>query len=273
MIASTEIAPLPSHLYNRGLLNGRHSDITIHAFGTAYALHKLLLDRAPFFSSALSEPWFESSAKEINLHPEDIDSNITQAAFELALKRLYGCNITSEEDREAIGLFATGCWLEMPDLIESSVTSILRQMSPAKLASLIRLVSSNYYGKSGERILSSAKAMLCREGWEMPIRYWDGIAGEIIREIVGGDGFFVPGEWDRWVLAKRVLDRRLKTRAIELGLFEKNGKCKQAPPDTMNFLAIRFDTVYRKNSASSGRQIPESWDSWLALYTDRKSVV
>lgn len=249
------------------MLNGKHSDITIHAFGTAYALHKLLLDRAPFFSSALSEPWFESSAKEINLHPEDIDSNITQAAFELALKRLYGSNITSEEDREAIGLFATGCWLEMPDLIESSVTSILRQMSPAKLSSLIRLVSSNYYGKSGERILSSAKAMLCREGWEMPIRYWDGIAGEIIREIVGGDGFFVPGEWDRWVLAKRVLDRRLKTRAIELGLFEKNGKCKQAPPDTMNFLAIRFDTVYRKNSAYNGRQIPESWDSWLALYT------
>ena len=249
------------------MLNGRHSDITIHAFGATYALHKLLLDRAPFFSSALSEPWFESSAKEINLHPEDIDSNITQAAFELALKRLYGCNITSEEDKEAIGLFAIGCWLEMPDLIESSVTSILRQMSPAKLASLIRLVTSNYYGKSGERILSSAKAMLCREGWEMPIRYWDGIAGEIIREIIGGDGFFVPGEWERWVLAKRVLDRRLKTRAIELGLFDKNAKCKQAPPDTINFLAIRFDTVYRKNSASSGQPIPESWDSWLALYT------
>ena len=249
------------------MLNGRHSDITIHAFGASYALHKLLLDRAPFFSSALSEPWFESSAKEIKLHPEDIDSNITQAAFELALKRIYGCNITSEEDKESIGLFATGCWLEMPDLIESSVSSILRQMSPAKLASLIRLVTSNYYGKPGERILSSAKAMLCREGWEMPIRYWDGIAGEIIREIIGGDGFFVPGEWERWVLAKRVLDRRLKTRAIEFGLFEKNGKRKQAPPDTINFLAIRFDTVYRKNSASSSRPIPESWDSWLALYT------
>lgn len=266
-IASIEIAPLPSHLYNRGLLNGRHSDITIHAFGASYALHKLLLDRAPFFSSALSEPWSESSAKEIKLHPEDIDSNITQAAFELALKRIYGCNITSEEDKESIGLFATGCWLEMPDLIESSVSSILRQMSPARLASLIRLVTSNYYGKSGERILSSAKAMLCREGWEMPIRYWDGIAGEIIREIIGGDGFFVPGEWERWVLAKRVLDRRLKTRAIELGLFEKNGKRKQEPPNTINFLAIRFDTVYRKNYASSGRPIPESWDSWLALYT------
>ena len=100
--SSAETAPLPNHLYTRGLLGGKHSDIAVHAFGTRYALHRLLLDRAPFFSSALSEPWFESSSKEIALHPEDIDSNITQAAFELALKRLYGCNVTAEEDQDAV---------------------------------------------------------------------------------------------------------------------------------------------------------------------------
>ena len=268
--SSAETAPLPSHLYNRGLLEGRHSDITVHAFGRRYALHRLLLDRAPFFSSALSEPWFESSSKEIALHPEDIDSNITQAAFELALKRLYGCNVAAEEDKEAIGLFAAGCWLEMADLIEASVASILRQMSPSKIGSLIQLVTSNYYGKNGDRILATAKAMLCREGWEMPLRYWDGVSGEIAREIIGGDGFFVPGEWERWVLGKRVLDRKLKLKAIEAGLFDTNGKPSRAPPDTMSFLAIRFDTVYRKNSAFVGstRHVPEAYDSWLALYTN-----
>lgn len=239
----------------------------MHAFGTRYALHRLLLDRAPFFASALSEPWFESSSKEIDLHPDDVDSNITQSAFELALKRLYGCNIPMEEDKEAIGLFATGCWLEMADLIESSVTSILRQLSVTKLASLIRLVTSNYYGKPGDRILASAKAMLCREGWEMPLRYWDGISGEIVREIIGGDGFFIPGEWERWILAKRILDRRLKLRAIEAGLLDANGRNKHTLPDTMNFLAIRFDTVYRKNSVSGGRPVPAAYDPWLALYT------
>ena len=262
-----ETAPLASHLYDRGLLNGRHSDITVHVFGTKYSLHRLLLDRAPFFSSALSEPWFESSSREISLHPEDIDHNITQAAFELALKRLYGCGIAGEEDAEAIGLFATGCWLEMTDLIEASVSSILRQMSPARLAPLVRLVTSNYYGKPGDRILASAKAMLCREGWEMPLRYWDGIAGDIVREIIGSDGFFVPGEWERWVIAKRLLDRRLKARAVEAGFFDADGKCKRAPPDSMNLLAIRFDAVYRKNSVFSNRQIPEAYDSWLAIYT------
>ena len=268
--SAVETAPLPNHLYNRGLLEGRHSDIAVHAFGRRYALHRLLLDRAPFFSSALSEPWFESSSKEIALHPEDIDSNITQAAFELALKRLYGCNAAAEEDKEAIGLFATGCWLEMADLIEASVVSILRQMSPPRIGSLIQLVTSNYYGKNGDRILATAKAMLCREGWEMPLRYWDGVSGEIAREIIGGDGFFVPGEWERWVLAKRVLDRKLKLRAIEAGIFDPHGKHKRTPPDTMSFLAIRFDTVYRKNSALVGtsRHVPEAYDSWLALYTN-----
>ena len=267
--SAAETAPLPNHLFNRGLLEGRHSDITVHAFGRQYALHRLLLDRAPFFSSALSEPWFESSSKEIALHPEDIDSNITQAAFELALKRLYGLNVTGEEDKEAIGLFATGCWLEMADLTEASVVSILRQMSPPKIGPMIQLVTSSYYGKNGDRILATAKAMLCREGWEMPLKYWDGVSGEIAREIIGGDGFFVPGEWDRWVLAKKILDRKLKSRAMEAGLFDSSGKVARVPPDTMSFLAIRFDTVYRKSSTyvGSNKSIPEAYDSWLALYT------
>ncbi|KAL9099402.1 MAG: hypothetical protein Q9163_005100, partial [Psora crenata] len=264
--STVENAPLPNHLYNRGLLNGKHSDITIHAFGTSYALHKLLLDRAPFFSSALSGPWSESLSREMTLHPEEIDSNITQPAFELALKRLYGCHVAAEEDKEAVSLFATGCWLEMPDLMDASVTSILRQMSTAKLGSLIKLVTSNYYGKHGDHILASAKAMLCREGWEMPLRYWDEVSGEITREIIGGDGFFVPGEWERFVIAKKVLDRKLKVRAIDAGLLEANGKPKRAPSDSMGFLAIRFDTVYRKTSFA-GRHIPEAYDPWLALYT------
>ncbi|KAL8947395.1 MAG: hypothetical protein Q9222_006317, partial [Ikaeria aurantiellina] len=265
--SSSDAAPLPSHLYNRGLLGGKHSDITVIAFGNQYALHRLLLDRSPFFASALSEPWFESTAKEIVLHPEDIDSNITQAAFELALKRLYGCDSRAEEEKEAVGLFATGCWLEMADLLDSSVTAILRQMTPGRLASLMRLVTSNYYGKPGERILESAKAMLCREGWEMPLKYWDGISGEIAREIIGGDGFYVAGEWDRWVLAKRLLDRKLKLKAIEVGLFDTNGKYKKAPPDTMGFMAIRFDTVYRKDAVMACKQLPETYNTWLGLYT------
>lgn len=265
---SAETAQLPDHLYTRGLLEGRHSDITVNAFGHQYKLHRLILDRAPFFRSALSEPWLESNAKETTVHPEDIDSSITQSSFELALKRLYGCSDLYEEDRDAVGLFATGCWLEMQDLIDSSVESMLRQMTPETLSPLIKLVTSNYYGRSGDKILASAKAMLCRDGWNMPLKYWDGIPGDIIREIVGGDGFFIDSEWDRWVLAKRILDRRLKLRAIEAGLIEPGRRRKVLKaPETVNLMAVRFDTVYRKNSIGAGRGIPDSVHRWITLYT------
>ena len=258
---------LPSHLYSRGLLEGRHSDITVLAFGQRYPLHRLILDRAPFFAQCLSGPWIESREKEVALHPEEIDANITQAAFELAVKRLYGCDISQEEDEEAVGLFATACWLEMQDLAESSIEAILRQLSPETLAPLIRLVTSNYYGRSGDRILASAKSMLCRNGSEMPLKYWDGIPGDVIREIVAGDGFFVDSEWDRWVLAKRLLDRRLRQQAIEAGLAERGQRPTPKAPDSLCLMAVRFDAVYRQNSITTGQPMPGANDKWLALYT------
>ena len=224
--ASSLPTPLPHHLYTRGFLDGRHSDICIHAFGRSYPLHRLILDRAPFFSSALSEPWTESTAKETTLHPEAIDPNITSTAFDLALKRLYGSIDHDAEDQEAAGMFATACWLEMSDLVESSVESLLRQLRPCNLSSLIKLVTANYYGQAGERLLSSAKAMLFREGWEMPIKYWDDIPADIVREIVGGDGFFVPGEWERWIVAKRILDRNLRAKVTQITVFKGKDKAR-----------------------------------------------
>lgn len=268
-LQTVDIADLPNHLYTRGLLEGRHSDIVVNAFGHGYKLHRIVLDRAPFFATALSEPWLESNAKDMTVHPEDIDSSISQSSFELALKRLYGCSDVREEDSDAVGLFATGCWLEMQDLIDSSIESMLRQMMPETLSPLMKLVTSNYYGRAGDKILASAKAMLCRDGWKMPMRFWDGIPGDIVREIVGGDGFFIDGEWDRWVLAKRVLDRRLRARAIEAGLVEPGSRRRvQKAPDTANLMAVRFDGVYRKNSIAIGsRGVPDALHRWMTLYT------
>jgi hypothetical protein len=266
--ASSEAIPLPNHLYTRGLLEGRHSDITVIAFGQRYNLHRLILDRAPFFTTALSEPWIESQAKEVPLYPEDIDNNITQAAFELAIKKLYGVDISKECDHEAIGLFATGCWLEMQDLIDSSIEAILRQMTPDFLAPLIRLVTSNYYGRSGDRILESAKAMLSRNGWEMPLRYWDGMPGDVIRELVASDGFYVDSEWDRWVLTKRILDRRLRQAAVEAGLMKRGQRPLPMAPSHNTLAAVRFDSIYRPDTLSFQQPASDAQSEWLALYTN-----
>ncbi|PVI05639.1 hypothetical protein DM02DRAFT_610618 [Periconia macrospinosa] len=266
--ASNESIPLPDHLYTRGLLEGRHSDITIIAFGQRYNLHRLILDRAPFFTTALSEPWLESHAKEVPLYPEDIDSSITQPAFELAIKKLYGVDISKECDAEAIGLFATGCWLEMQDLIDASIDSILRQMSPYLLAPLIRLVTANYYGRSGDRILESAKAMLSRNGWEMPLKYWDGMPADVIREMVASDGFYVDSEWDRWVLSKRLLDRRLRQSAIEAGLIQRGQRPIPKAVNSESLIAVRFEGIHRQTAITMQQSASDAQSNWLALYTN-----
>jgi hypothetical protein len=185
----------------------------------------------------------------------------------LAIRKLYGVDISQESDVEAVGLFATGCWLEMQDLIDSAIESILRQMAPDTLAFLIRLVTTNYYGRSGDRILESAKAMLSRIGWEMPLKYWDDMPGDIIRELVGSDGFFVESEWDRWVLSKRLLDRRLRQAAVEAGLMQRGQKPVPQAPNSLRQMAVRFDSVYRLNALTTPNASSETHGDWLALYT------
>lgn len=202
------------------------------------------------------------------MHPAEIDSNITKTSFELAISKLYGVDISKESDVEAIGLFATGCWLEMQELIDSAIESILRQMAPETLAFLIRLVTTNYYGRSGDRILESAKAMLSRNGWEMPLKYWDDMPGDIIRELVGSDGFFVDSEWDRWVLSKRLLDRRLRQGAVEAGLIQRGQKPIPQAPNSLRLMAVRFDGVYRQNALTSTLTSSDAHADWLALYTN-----
>lgn len=259
---------LAGHLLYNGFLGGKHSDITVHAFGQSYRLHKLLLDRAPYFSTAFWGPWKESSASEMTIVTEDIDPNITRAAFELALKRLYGTSNVSQEEQEAVGLFATACWLDMSDLIDNCVDYILRQMNTAKLYSLIKLVTNSYYGRPGDRILASAKAMLCREGWEMAYEHWDHIPAEIIREVIGGDPFYVPGEWERWFLALKILNRRLRRLAVESKLVDADGTYLYPKPSSLRFFAIRFDATYRRDSGFGGqKQWLDRDDAWCSLYT------
>lgn len=176
-------------------------------------------------------------------------------------------DISQELDAEAVGLFATACWLEMQDLVDSAIESILRQMAPDTLAYLIRLVTSNYYGRSGDRILESAKAMLSRNGWEMPLKCWDDMPGDIIRELVGSDGFYVDSEWDRWVLAKRLLDRRLRQAAVEAGLMQRGQKPVPQAPGSLNLMAVRFDGVYRQNALTASHASTDVQGEWLALYT------
>jgi hypothetical protein len=263
-----EGSSLSDHLYTRGLLGGRHSDICVIAFDHRYNLHRIILDRAPFFQMALTEPWIESRAKEITLHPEAADATITQDAFELALRKIYGCDIQKDLDGEAVGLFAVGCWLELQEIIDAATESILRNLTPDNLGSTVRLVTNNYYGQHGARILASAKAMLCRDGWDMALRHWDSIPAEIVREVVSSDGFFVTSEWERWNHARRLYERRLKLHSLDFGFSRSTSKKLLAPRSIMQWLPrFHFGTqTPSQPETRSHTPADTEEDKWFSLY-------
>lgn len=201
---------LEEFLYTRGFLEGACSDVAILAFGNRYQLHRLILDRSPFFSSCFNGgPWLESTQSEISLSPEISDPNITQHAFEMALARLYGHVDRAEEDRHALPLLAAASYLDLQDLAESCVGSLLRNLNTSNISMVVRFVTNSFYGPLTDRLLDSAKALLYRDGWEMTFEDWDGISGEVAAEIVGYDGFYVPSEWLRYCFVKDMVDWRI----------------------------------------------------------------
>ncbi len=110
---------MQSHIYELGLLGGRCSDIRIRAFGRLYHLHRLVLIQSGFFRAMLCGGYAEDlaaasvaaslsqrnsqhgpqppSSSSLHRDPDsDVvelhfdDPNISRAAFEYCIARLYG---------------------------------------------------------------------------------------------------------------------------------------------------------------------------------------
>ncbi|KIK99945.1 hypothetical protein PAXRUDRAFT_822217 [Paxillus rubicundulus Ve08.2h10] len=89
---------LQQHIYN-SLLESRTADVALHVRGTweaVYKLHRVVLIQSGFFSSLFTAGFLESLPK-LSSHPgpEQVDivfddRNITRAAFEICIARLYG---------------------------------------------------------------------------------------------------------------------------------------------------------------------------------------
>ncbi|KAK9368977.1 hypothetical protein V1509DRAFT_622106 [Lipomyces kononenkoae] len=187
---------LAEFLYTRGFLQGACSDVAIRVFGRDYALHRLILDRSPFFSMLFSGPWRDALCETLELSITD-DPNMTQEAFDLAIARLYGHCDPIAETKHAMSLLAVASFLDMQDLIESSVGLIIRSLTVDNLSEVLRFAMNNNYGAASTRLVNSCKNILYCDGWEMGVERWDGIPTAIAAEIVGGNPFFVPTEWDR----------------------------------------------------------------------------
>ncbi|KAJ3849512.1 hypothetical protein EV368DRAFT_47176 [Lentinula lateritia] len=166
---------IQSHLYN-SFLSGQTSDVSIRisgAFSATYRLHRVVLIQAGFWKDLFTGGFVESSVKlrttgrKSDTRILDVvfdDRNISRAAFELSLSRLYGggpplhihpslvpisthpltsgsvlpsssllpyapgCQPATPEF--LISLLATSLYLSIPSLASEALTGILRTIGP-----------------------------------------------------------------------------------------------------------------------------------------------
>lgn len=198
---------LSDFILKRGFFEGACSDITIRAFNQDYHLHKLILDRSGYFSSLFNGPWNDPSNTTHELIFED-DDNITQESFELAIARLYGAIKPKAELQHTLSMVAIGQYLHIPEVVCNATDNIVNSLDFNNIARFTSFAVLNNYGKASDRIIDSAKGLLCSDGWQNGVERWDGIPVSVIAYVAGRDAFFVPSEWERALFIMKLIERR-----------------------------------------------------------------
>lgn len=242
---------IPEYLFLNGLVKGNHYDVIIRAFGKKYKLHKLFLDRSPYFKSLFS--WSENlksnnksnldsdsdsdsgSDSSINLKKrknsnyrkiydlpfeEDSSSGYKQKSFELAISRLYGAINLKEEYKIPYNMIEIGQYLAINEIVCTASDYIVKNMEMSNLAENLRFAINSDYGSASQRIIENGKGILCSNGWEYGPDSWDGIPTLIAADVLGEDYFFVPTEWDRCIFIIKLIERRLEN--LDLNLNDEN---------------------------------------------------
>lgn len=227
--------PIEEHLYQRGYLSGVCSDISINAFGKSYALHRIILDRSPFFSSLFAGPWKDADTPVLDL--DFSDPNISQPALDIAVQRLYGHIILPEEDVVA-SLLATGAYLDLQDLVEECLTTLLRTLNPANVSKRYQFArGKQYYGEASEKLAEACYTLLCHAGSSMLLDQWDGISNDVAAEVISSDAFWVEGEYERYCFARDFIKRRRSQASEDIQVIE------QVLVTGIHYLHLPFETL------------------------------
>jgi hypothetical protein len=227
--------PIEDHLYQRGYLNGVCSDISINAFGKSYALHRIILDRSPFFSSLFAGPWTDSDIPVLNL--DFSDPNITQPAFDIALQRLYG-HVVSPDENVLSSLLAVGAYLDLQDLVEECLGILLNTLNPTNMSKRYQFArGKQYYGEASEKLAEACYTLLCHAGSSMSLEQWDGISNEVAAEVISGDAFWIEGEYERYCFARDFIKRRRSLGSEDIQVLE------QVLVNGIHYLHLPFETL------------------------------
>ncbi|GAV74911.1 BTB domain-containing protein [Cephalotus follicularis] len=155
------LTSLCDHIQIDGFNSGSFSDIIVHAMGSTYYLHRLILSRSSYFRNMLHGPWKEASAPILTLHVDD--KNVNGEAITMALAYLYGHHPKLNDDN-AFRVLAAASFLDLQDLCAICTDFIISELWISNFLAYQVFAESQDYGIHGERVRNACWGYLCQSG-------------------------------------------------------------------------------------------------------------
>ncbi|GAA0157624.1 hypothetical protein LIER_14853 [Lithospermum erythrorhizon] len=192
------LSALCEHIQIQGFNNGAFSDVIVHAMGSHYSLHRLLLSRSSYFRNMLQGPWREANAPILTLHIDD--DNVNGEAIEIALAYLYGHH-PKLNDNNAFRVLAAASFLDLQDLCVICTDFIISELWTSNFLGYQMFAESQDYGKHGERVRSACWGYLCQSGAVELKEVLPKLSSQTLLALLTSDELWVPSEEKRFELA------------------------------------------------------------------------
>ncbi|KAH6559439.1 hypothetical protein KP509_1Z008400 [Ceratopteris richardii] len=199
------LAALCEHVQSEGWNAGAFSDIIVHAMGSTYCLHRLILSRSSVFRHMLQGPWKEAGASEVSLQIDD--ENVNGEAVAIALSYLYGHH-PKLNDGNAFRVLAAASFLDLQDLCAICTEFIISEIWTDNFLAYQAFAESQDYGVYGERVRKACWGYLCRGGAVELKEILPKLSTQTLRTLLTSDELWVLSEEKRFELALSVLISR-----------------------------------------------------------------
>lgn len=192
------LTSLCDHIQSEGFGNGTFSDIVVHAMGSSYHLHRLILSRSSYFRNMLHGPWKEASAPVVTLQIDD--KNVNAEAIAIALAYLYGHH-PKLTDNNAFRVLAAASFLDLQDLCAICTDFIIAELWTSNFLAYQVFAENQDYGIHGERVRNACWGYLCQSGFMELKEVLPKLSSQTLHALLTSNELWVPSEEKRFELA------------------------------------------------------------------------
>ncbi|GMH20048.1 hypothetical protein Nepgr_021889 [Nepenthes gracilis] len=192
------LTSLCEHIQLEGFNNGTFSDIMVHAMGSTYHLHRLLLSRSSYFRNMLHGPWKEATSPAVTLQIDD--KNVNEEAIAMTLAYLYGHH-PKLNDNNAFRVLAAASFLDLQDLCAICTDFIISELWTSNFLSYQVFAENQDYGIHGERVRNACWGYLCQSGAMELKEVLPNLSSQTLHALLTSNELWVPSEEKRFELA------------------------------------------------------------------------